>query len=121
MDSGAFTGGCMRHLTSLAFVVICSIGHLGAESPVRRLQDVRTIYVAPFGGENTALANLISAKLVSYLAKHHDISVVESAENADAILTGTGLIQNTTNVYGRVSPHVQAAMRLDSKDGVVMW
>ena len=94
---------------------------LGAQTPVQRLQDVKTIYVLPMDGQNAELANLLTAKLISHLAKYRGISVVESEDNADAILTGSGLILSTTNAYGHPSYHVKAAMRLDNKDGVVLW
>ena len=68
----------------------------------------------------TEVANLITAKLISHLAKYHGISVVESEDKADAILTGSGLVQSTTNAYGHPTYHVKGAMRLDSKDGVVL-
>jgi len=110
-----------KNLITTLLLLIAGSMLLYGQSTVKRLQDVKTIYVLPLRGENTELANLINAKLISYLAKYRAISVVETADHADAILTGSGLIETTTNPYGRPSPHVQAAMRLDSKDGVVLW
>ena len=111
----------MRRLALAVVTLICGTMLLNAQSAVKRLQDVKTIYVAPLDSQDATVGNLISAKLMSYLAKHRAISVVESAEKADAILTGTGQVQTVNNVYGHPSYRVQAAMRLDNKDGVVLW
>lgn len=110
----------MRQMV-LTLLLLCVSVHLDAQSVIHRLQDVKIIYVKPLGGTDIAAANLINAKLVTYLAKHHDISVVETAENADAILTGTAVIQNSTNSLGQATIRVQATMRLDNKEGVVLW
>ena len=106
----------MRSYFSCAILVLfCGAGFLEAQS-VQRLQDVRTIYVAPLGGPNPEAANLIREKLISYLTKHRVVSVVEDQDNADAILTGSGLIENATNTNGRTSYHVQAAVHLVNKE-----
>jgi hypothetical protein len=60
-------------------------------------------------------------ELLRPFRRRHGVSVVESEEQADAILTGSGLIQTVTNIYGRSFYRVQVAMRLDNKDGVVLW
>jgi hypothetical protein len=73
------------------------------------------------GGQNNVLASLVSAKLISYLSKHPEISIVEDQDNADAILTGNGQTQTATDTSGRVTYRVQGAMRLDNKDGRVLW
>lgn len=112
----------MRQMLLVFMALICgSSAPVHAQRKVQRLQDVKAIYVAPWDGENAALANLIGAKLVSHLVKYHGVAVVENPDNADAILMGTGLTQSQTNNYGRVSYHVQAAMRLDNKDGLILW
>jgi len=112
----------MRRLLLTLFAVTCGLTvSLHAQHSVKRLQDVKTIYVAPLGGPDAELANLVSAKLVSYLAKHREISVVEVPDNADAVLTGTGRVESRNNANGGVSYRVQAAMRLDNKDGLILW
>jgi hypothetical protein len=112
----------MRHLVFALFATTCGLTvSLHAQHSVQRLQDVRSIYVAPLGGQNNTLTNLISAKLISYLAKHRGISVVEDQDSADAILTGNGQTQSATDASGHVTYRVQAAMRLDNKDGRVLW
>ena len=110
----------MRQILLVFLAFICGLSAT-AQHRVQRLQDVKTIYVAPWDGDNAAVANLIGAKLVSYLAKYHGVAVVENPDNADAVLMGAGLTQSQTNNYGRISYHVQAALRLDNKDGLVLW
>ncbi len=93
-----------------------------AAASLEHLKDVKAIYVAPLEGENTPLADMLHAKLISALAKLQGISIVEDEENADAILTGSGLIQTATSEYGHVHCRIQGGMRLVSKDGgVVLW
>src|SRR6266446_8680950 len=111
----------MQRHVCVTFLVLAGTMLLGAQTSVQRLQDVKTIYVLPMDAHNTEFANLITAKLISHLAKYRGVSVVESEDNADAILTGSGLVQSTPNAYGRPSYHVRGAMRLDNKDGVVLW
>jgi hypothetical protein len=66
---------------------LCSFATLlVAQSNVQHLQDVKKVYVVPIEGDNVALANLLTAKLVSYLAKQPRILVVDSEEAADAVL-----------------------------------
>jgi hypothetical protein len=56
------------------------------------------------------------------LAKLQTVSIVEDEENADAILTGSGLVQTATSEYGHTRYLIQAGMRLISKEsGVVLW
>jgi hypothetical protein len=93
---------------------------LDAQSSIKRLQDVRTIYVAPMGIDNREVCDLINAKLITYLAKHRGIFVVETLDEADAVLTGTGQVRTTTQ-NGLTFYHIQGAMRLDNKDGRVLW
>jgi hypothetical protein len=112
----------MRRFLPAFLSLLCAASvPLRAEHPVDRVQDVKRIYVAPPDGRDAELANLVSAKLVTYLAKHREISVVETPDGADAVLTGTGRVESQTNTYGRVSYRVQAAMRLDNKDGLILW
>ncbi len=105
-----------------AFVVGASVGYsvpLEAQSVPTRLKDVKTVYVTPFQGTNPDIANMIHAKLISALSKVSGISVVEEADNADAILTGSGLLETPLS-NGHF--YLQGGMRLFSKEGgVVLW
>jgi hypothetical protein len=111
-------------MKALALVIASSLfgaALLEAQSVVQHLQDVKTIFVAPMDGDNAVVANLIRDKLISHLGKYRGISVVETEDRADAILTGSWMIQTTPNAYGHSVYHMRGAMRLDSKDGVVLW
>jgi hypothetical protein len=86
-------------------------------------QDTKTIRVDQFVPDNPSgdqsAANLVTAKLLSYLAKYR-VPVVESGGDADAILTGSFQIASaTTNGYTHY--RVQGAVRLTDKDGKVLW
>ena len=111
----------MRRISTIVFWLICGAALLAAQPSVERLQDVRTIFVNHFDSRNPEVANMVNAKLISYLAKYHGVSVVESEDKADAILTGSYQIQPVTNEYGHTRYHMQGQMRLDNKDGVVLW
>jgi TolB-like protein len=111
----------MRHLQYLAFFFAAAVVASAADSP-EHLKDVKAIYVAPLEGQNTEVADMLRAKLISTLTKIQGISVVEDEDNADAILTGSGLLQSATNEYGHTHYVIQGGMRLISKEGgVVLW
>ena len=78
------------------------------------------IYVAPIEGYDHGLADMVTAKVISYLVKH-GVSVVESEEDADETLTGAGMMQTWSDDYGKTHYHLQAGMRLTNKDGKVVW
>ncbi|MGB6194342.1 MAG: hypothetical protein WBF42_17890 [Terracidiphilus sp.] len=78
------------------------------------------VFVNPLVGSNADLANMVTAKLISHLVKH-EISVVESVDDADAVLNLSGLIQTSTGEYGQMHVRLQAGVRLVSKDGAVLW
>jgi hypothetical protein len=78
------------------------------------------LFVSPLAGPDAELAKSVRAKLIGNLEKH-GISITESKENADAILSGTGLMQAATNFRGRPHIHVLGSMRLVNKNGVALW
>ena len=53
----------------------------------------------------------------------HGISVTETKEDADAILTGSGLMQSSfpTSIGHRPTLRIHASMRLVNKNGVALW
>ncbi len=103
-------------------LLLCSFGTLLiAQADIQHLQDVKKIYVVPVVGDNAALANLLSAKLVSYLAKQQRVTVVESEETADAVLVSTGRLDTVTGPYGEPHYRLQGAVHLTNKDGVILW
>jgi hypothetical protein len=110
----------MRNILMVTLMLGLSLS-LNAQHSVQHLQEVRSIYVPAMAGGNNDMDSLISAKLIGYLAKHHEISVVEMPENADAVLRGTVQVQSQNDNFGRTSYKIQGAMRLVNKDGLVLW
>jgi hypothetical protein len=111
----------LRYLRYLAFFFAALVVASAADSP-ERLKEVKAIYVAPLEGQNGPVVDMLRAKVISALAKIQGISIVEEEENADAILTGSGLIETATSEYGHPHYLVQAGLRLISKQGgVVLW
>lgn len=78
------------------------------------------VFVNPLEGQDRSLDNMLSAELISHLVKH-GIAVVESVDDADAVLNCDGLIQTSTTEYGRTRYRIHAAVRLVDKDGKVLW
>jgi hypothetical protein len=74
------------------------------------------VFVNPLGGSNSDVANMVTAKLIGHLVKH-GISVVESVDDADAVLNMSGLIENSNGGHIRL----QAGVRLVNKEGGVIW
>jgi|SRR6266567_5984122 len=107
----------LNMLTLVAFVLAVSLLALPLHA-----QNKKTIRVDQLVADNPndqGAANLITSKLISYLTKY-GIQVVESGDEADAVLTGSYVITSTSkNGYTRY--HVQGAVRLTDKDGKVLW
>jgi proteasome assembly chaperone (PAC2) family protein len=78
------------------------------------------VFVKPLEGPDAELAKSVRAKLIGNLEKH-GVLITGSKENADAILSGSGLMQAATNFRGRPHIHVLGSMRLVNKNGVVLW
>lgn len=111
----------MRKLIQAILLLICGIPGamlLNAQAATDRSQDLK-IFV-DLEGSDPAVANMYAAKLVSHLVKH-GFTVVESEDDANAILHGSGLIQNYSTEYGHTRYFAQAGMRLVNKDGLVLW
>ena len=85
-------------------------------------QNTKTIRVDQLVADDPSgqgVTNLLTSKLISYLTKY-GVPVVESGDEADAVLTGSFQITSATN-NGYTRYHVQGAMRLTDKDGKVLW
>jgi hypothetical protein len=93
----------------------------GQAQTVDKLQDVRAIYVVHFTGQSPEIADLISAKLISYLSKQPGVTVVTDEGEADAVLTGSGRIDQTGYLNGNPEYRATLAARLEGKGGVVLW
>ncbi len=112
----------MRHLRYLVFFLAAVVTVTASAADSLGLKEVKAIYVAPLEGQDTPVVDMLHAKLISALSKIQGISIVEEEENADAILTGSGLFQTATSQYGHNHYHIQAGMRLISKEGgIVLW
>lgn len=107
----------MKTLNCFVIAALAFCGTLSAQ----RLQDVKAIFVAPVEGENAAIADMLTAKLISHLAQHPGVVVVESDDKADATLKLGGIIQEGRTAYGHTRVHLQAGVRLTNKDDVVLW
>jgi hypothetical protein len=106
-------------LTLLIIFGILGAVRLVAQSTPPPSQGLK-VFVSPFEGSNAAEASMLGSKLISHLVKR-GVSVTESVDDADAVLTGSGLVQTSTTDYGHVRYHLQAGMRLVNKDGSVLW
>jgi len=89
----------LNMLTLVAFVLAVSLLALPLHA-----QNKKTIRVDQLVADNPndqGAANLITSKLISYLTKY-GIQVVESGDEADAVLTGSYVITSTSkNGYTR--------------------
>ncbi len=78
------------------------------------------VFVNPLEGPDKALADMVSAKLISHLVKH-GIAVTESVDDADAVLNCSGLVETSVSDQGHTRVRIQAGVRLVDKDGNVLW
>lgn len=85
------------------------------------VQHSLRIFVAPLESNDQPLADMVTAKLISHLVKH-GLSVVDTEENADVVLTGAGMVQSSLSEYGHTHYKVHGGWRLVSKkDDAVIW
>lgn len=105
----------------LLLSAIAATAMLEAQNATPQASDLR-VYVAPLQGEDADLAKTVTEKLIGFLKKR-GVSVSESREEADAVLSGSGLIQSTfgTSFSRRPSYRIRAIMRLVNKRGVILW
>jgi|SRR5580704_15022178 hypothetical protein len=111
----------MRKSVWATLLLICGVFGaviLSAQTATPKPSDLK-IFV-DMEGSDPAVANMYAAKLISHLVKH-GFSVVESMDDADAILHGSGLIQTYSTENGHTRYFAQAGMRLVNKDGAVLW
>lgn len=105
----------------LLFCAVTATVMLNAQKATPPASDL-SVFVAPLHAEDAYLAKTVTAKLIGSLKKR-GVLVSESREEADAILTGSGLIQSTfgTSFSRRPSYRIRAIMRLVNKRGVILW
>jgi hypothetical protein len=111
----------MRKQAQAIFLLLCGMVLLNAQTPVQGLKNVKAVYVS-LEGQNASVGEMLRAKIIAQLTKIQGLSVVEEETDADAILTGSGLVQSGVNEYGRTRYRIQGGMRLISKEGGrVLW
>ena len=109
----------LHHAIILLTCVISTAALLPAQTTTRQPVELK-VFVKPLEGPDAELAKSVRAKLIGNLEKH-GVLITEAKENADAILSGSGLMQTATNFRGRPHIHVLATMRLVNKNGVALW
>ena len=112
----------MRKFFHVLLLLNCGIfaaALLPAQTVTREPVNLR-LFVGLLKGPDAELVKSIRAKLIGDIEKH-GIIVTGSKEDADAILSGTGLMQAATNFRGRPHIHVLGSMRLVNKNGVALW
>ena len=109
------------HTTLLFACGILAAYPLNAQSEMPQSNQL-TVFVSPLQGSDAELAKSIREKLIRDFEKH-GILVTESQESADAILTGSGLMQSSfaTSLGHRPTLRIHASMRLVNRNGVALW
>jgi hypothetical protein len=51
----------------------------------------------------------------------HGITVVESEDDADAVLRESGVVQSSNDQYGQNHYRIQGGVRLVNRDGKIIW
>jgi hypothetical protein len=110
-------------------VVLCVLIGAGgsAGQTAAQLQDVKKIYVDTLGDDTGASA--IRNGIRNALAKSDRFEVVESADQADAVLSGEGHVTETKEAplgspkhrKTRTKYHAVASVQLKGKDQALLW
>ncbi|MGA9071581.1 MAG: hypothetical protein WB424_15055 [Terracidiphilus sp.] len=114
----------MRKFIGVIFLLACgvfAVALVHAQSEPQQDSTLK-VFIAPLTGPDADLVKTIRAKLISDFEKH-DIVVTNIKEDADAILTGSGLMQSNfaTSVSHRPRYRIRGSMRLVNKNGVALW
>ncbi len=104
---------------TMTLLIVSAAVLCAQESTVQRLQDVKSIYIAPQSKGNEDVGDMIESKLVSHLSR--SVAIVESEEKADAILHWNSVLTGTTDRMGRPHYRLAGAVKLINKDDVVLW
>ena len=113
----------MRKFVAAFLALLCALAaaaRLSAQIAPQPPQNLK-VFVAPLQGHDADLAKTITGKLADRLAGS-GIALVGSREEADAILSGTGLMRSmrTTRIGRLLSIRVHADMRLVKRNGVAL-
>ena len=114
-------------------MLLCLLGTSGilsAQTGVRRLQDVHSIYVDSLG--NGDGADLIRSKVITKLVKSGRFDVVQNPDQADVVLIGASQISKTSHYsassnsqYGNASGgthyNATAGVQLVNKEQKILW
>lgn len=114
------TMGLVQLRPLVSVLVFC--GLLSAQG-AQRLQDVHRIYVDSF--DEGDAADAMRSKIVAQLGKARRFELVESADQADAVLNGASqivkLAKGNQHAPGGERYHAKADVRLFGKDQSVLW
>jgi hypothetical protein len=80
------------------------------------------VYADAFIGPDATLVKSMRSRAVDQLSRR-GVVFVESTENADVVLSATGLMQTNfaSSARGRSSLRIRGAVRLVKKNGVTLW
>jgi hypothetical protein len=113
--------GLMQVRPLVSVLIFC--GLLSAAEGVQRLQDVQKIYVDAF--DEGDAADAMRSKIIAQLGKARRFELVESADQADAVLNGATqivkLAKGNQHAPGGERYHAKADVQLVSKDQTVLW
>jgi len=114
----------MRKIITVLLLTICGFvagRQLLAQDEARQPVILR-VYVQPLEGPDADLVKSVRSKLVDELIKH-GIVLSESAETADVVLSGRGVMQSAHSIRPGHHPflRVRGSMRMVNKNGVAFW
>jgi hypothetical protein len=111
----------MRVRPIVAVLILCGLPGVAEEA--KRLLDIHRIYVDSF--DEGDAADAIRSKIVAQLAKARRFEVVESADQADAVLNGASqivkLAKGNQHAPGGERYHAKADVQLIGKDQTILW
>ncbi len=87
-------------------------------NPVQKLADVKKIFVATLGDQRGA--ELIRQKIINGLTNSGHITVVESADDADATFNGVARLHRY-GLYDDLVTSGEAVVRLVGKNKQILW
>ena len=112
--------GMMQVRPIASVLIFC--GLLSAQGALR-LQDVHKIYVDAF--DEGDAADAMRTKIIAQFGKVRRFELVESADQADAVLNGASqiikLAKGNQHAPGGERYHAKANVQLVSKDQTVLW
>lgn len=117
-----------QSVRQISLVALCVAYGLAQEThAVKRLADVRTIFVGSLG--DAPGADLLRYKIQNRLIKAKSLALSTTPDQAEAILTGIGEVRNAEAIQNGVgevritssSEEAQAQVRLIAKNERILW